>query len=99
MKIGNALREIRKAVVCRRQQEVAKAIGLSQTYLSQIETGDKIPSQEVLEKLCAEYKVPLPIVVWKGIESKDVAKNKRVAFNRIKPIVDDLLEGFLINNF
>jgi transcriptional regulator with XRE-family HTH domain len=99
MDIGGALRDIRKSIDGRRQQEVSKAIGITQTYLSLVEAGKRVPAQEVVEKLCKAYKVPIAIVVWKAIEPKDVDRSKKEAFGRIKPIVDDLLEGFLINNF
>lgn len=99
MDIGSALKDIRENVACRRQQEVAAAIGVSQTYLSQVEANKKIPAQEVVEKLCMEYQVPMAFVVWKGMEMKDVHKSKQRALGLIKPIVDDLIEGFLVNNY
>jgi|SRR6185312_6117782 len=99
MNIGNALRDIRQTIAGRRQNDVANATGLSQTYLSQIESGKKIPSQEVIEILCKEYKVPVPIVIWQAMDISDVAKEKQKAFKTIKPIVDDLLAGFLVNNY
>jgi transcriptional regulator with XRE-family HTH domain len=99
MNIGSALRDIRQNVAKRRQNEVAQSIGISQTYLSQVEGGKKVPHQEVVEKLCKEYKVPIAIVVWQGLETKDVDKSKKKAFEMIKPIVDDLVAGFLVNNF
>jgi len=99
MNIGSALKDIRQNVAGRRQSEVAESLGISQTYLSQVEGGKKIPSQEVVEKLCKAYKVPMPIVIWKGMELKDIDKSKQRAFGLIKPIIDDILAGFLVNNF
>lgn len=99
MNVGNALRDIRENIAGRRQNEVAEAVGISQTYLSQVEAGKKTPHQEVVEKLCKEYKVPIAIVIWKAMEISDVDKSKKTAFMRIKPIVDDMLAGFLVNNF
>ena len=99
MNIGNALRDIRQTVAGRRQNEVALSAGISQTYLSQIESGKKIPTQDVVEKLCKEYKVPVAFVVWQAMEMKDVDKSKQKAFSRIKPIVDDMIAGFLVNNY
>lgn len=99
MNIGNALKDIRQNISGRRQNDVAKSVGISQTYLSQVEGGKKIPHQEIVEKLCKEYKVPMAIVVWKAMEMKDVDRTKQKAFSLIKPIVDDFLEGFLVNNY
>lgn len=99
MNLGAALRHVRQVIVERRQGQVAKAVGISQTYLSQIESGKKVPAQEVVESICKEYKVPIAIVVWMSLESSDVDRRKRDAFSKIKPIVDDLIKGFLINNY
>lgn len=99
MNIGSALRDIRQNVDGRRQQEIAKVTGLSQTYLSQVEGGKKNPTTEVIEKLCMEYQVPMAFVMWKAMEMKDVHKSKQRALGLIKPIVDDLIEGFLVNNY
>lgn len=99
MKIGRALRDIRQNVAGRRQGEVASAVGLSQTYLSQLEADKRSPTTDVIEKLCMEYQVPLAFVMWKAMEMKDVHKSKQRALGLIKPIVDDLIEGFLVNNY
>ena len=99
MKIGSALKDIRQNVVCRRQQEVASAVGISQTYLSQLEADKRSPTTDVIQKLCLEYQVPIAFVMWKAMEMNDVHKSKQRALGRIKPIVDDLIEGFLVNNY
>lgn len=99
MKIGSALKDIRENVAYRRQGEVAAAVGLSQTYLSQLEADRRSPTTDVIEKLCIEYQVPMAFVMWKAMEMKDVHKSKQRALGLIKPIVDDLIEGFLVNNY
>jgi len=99
MNIGIALRDIRINLTGRRQGEVAEAVGLSQTYLSQIESGQRNPTTEVIEILCKEYKVPMAVVVWKGMEPSDVDKSKQRSFALIRPIIDDLLAGWLANNY
>lgn len=99
MNIGNALKDVRQNVACRRQNEVAAAVGLTQTYLSLLEAGKRSPTTDVIEKLCMEYRVPVAFVFWKAMEPKDVHKSKQKALSLIKPIVDDLIEGFLVNNY
>lgn len=99
MNIGNALRDIRQNVTGRRQGEVAGTLGISQTYLSQVEAGIKNPTTDVIERLCTEYQVPIAFVMWKAMEMSDVHKSKQKALGLIKPIVDDLIEGFLVNNY
>jgi transcriptional regulator with XRE-family HTH domain len=78
---------------------VAATVGLSQTYLSQIEGGKKHPTTDVIEKLCREYQVPFAFVMWKAMEMKDVHKSKQRALSLMKPIIDDMIEGFLVNNY
>lgn len=41
------------------QNDLAKKIGLSKSYISELETGNKTPSLEVLEKYAAYFKIPL----------------------------------------
>ena len=73
MNVGISIREIRKERTPQlNQSEFAKLIGITQTYLSQIETGAKTPSIEVLERISKEFEIPLPIIFWLGIEEKDV---------------------------
>lgn len=74
-----------------RQNEVSKRTGLSQTYLSQIETGGKIPSIEVIEKLCKEYDIPFPIMMWHSLTDKDVRKAKLDIYHKLKPTIDNLI--------
>jgi transcriptional regulator with XRE-family HTH domain len=99
MNIGGALKDVRQNVARRRQYEVAAAVGISQTYLSLVEGGARSPTTDVIEKLCLEYRVPIAFVFWKAMEPKDVHRSKQKALSLIKPIVDDLIEGFLVNNY
>jgi transcriptional regulator with XRE-family HTH domain len=56
--LGQRLRELRdKADLSLR--ELAKRIGISSPFLSDIELGRRFPSEEILEKLAAALKVPL----------------------------------------
>ena len=93
MNLGSALKEIR----VRRgktQIEVVEKVGLSQTYLSQIENGFKEPSPEMLRSLCKFYKMPVVAVVWMATESTDIPFKKRGAFIEIAPSVNELIESF-----
>jgi transcriptional regulator with XRE-family HTH domain len=93
MNIGISIRKIRKEKELT-QKEFAKIIGITQTYLSQIETGDKTPTIGVLEAMSTKVKTPLPIIFWMGIEEKDIEKNKRDQFNFLKPTVDEMIKTF-----
>ncbi len=94
MNIPSALKELRvkKGV---RQYEVANKIGITQTYMSQIEKGQKVPSVEVLEKLAKYYKTPIAIMLWFSLDEKEIPKNKLAAFRELKPVVDSLINNFI----
>jgi transcriptional regulator with XRE-family HTH domain len=56
--LGNYLRDLRiKQRLSLR--EVGERVGLSGSYLSQIETGERRPSAEILRKLAPAYGVPV----------------------------------------
>ena len=56
--LGDHLRELRQ-----RQKlslrEVGEKVGVSASYLSQIETGERVPSAEILRKMAPAYGVPV----------------------------------------
>lgn len=90
MIIHKALREVRKGLDLN-QTEFAKVIGLTQTYISLIESGDKVPSFDVIERYNKVSKVPIPIIMWKTLEVNDVPKHKRKIYQELKPVVDSLI--------
>ena len=91
MNIGIALLKARKDKGLR-QTEVSKRTKLSQTYLSQIESGKKVPSIDVIEKLSKEYSIPFAIMMWYGITDKDVKKDKLTIYHKLKPTIDNLIK-------
>lgn len=94
MDLGHAFKELRfkrKA----RQGYICNQAGISQTYLSQIENGLKVPSIEVINGLCAIYKVPPAIVFWMATKEQDVQKGKRSIYNELKPHIDNLINAFI----
>lgn len=95
MNVGIAIRKIRKEKTPQlNQSEFAKLIGITQTYLSQIETGAKTPKISVLETISKEVKIPLPIIFWLGINEEDIAEHKREYFRFLKPTVDVMINEF-----
>lgn len=90
MDIGNALLKARKRRGLR-QGEVAKRVDITQSYLSQIESGAKIPSIEVVDTLAKEYGMPFPIMLWGSLTEKDVKRDKIVIYNKLKPTIDTLI--------
>ena len=95
MNIGAAIRKIRKERTPQlKQSEFAKLIGITQTYLSQIETGAKTPNIRVLETISKQFEIHLPIVFWFGISEEDIAEHKREYFRFLKPTVDSMINEF-----
>lgn len=92
MEIGISIRLIRKNSN-KSQKEFAKEIGITQTYISQIENGKKQPSLDVLYKVSALSNIPLPIVLWYSLEEKDIKPEKRECYRLLKPICDDMIKN------
>jgi XRE family transcriptional regulator, regulator of sulfur utilization len=90
MKIGKAIKELRlkKAL---NQKDYASRIGITQSYLSQIETDTKKPSTELLEFIAHDLDMPLPVMFWFGVEECDITENKREAYKMLKPSIDALI--------
>lgn len=98
MKIGKAI------AMCRTkrgltQTKLAKAAGISVSYISHLERGRRSPSLCILEKLCFALKLPLSILVFLGADSnelseidEELAKNLSLAV--LKLITVDRSEGF-----
>jgi len=92
MNIGKVIKEQRKKLKLT-QMEFSKMVGLSQTYVSQVEHGHKTISLPTLEAVCHTLKMPMPVLIWMSLEKKDVSKDKREAFDLLKPQIDDLISN------
>ena len=76
-----------------KQGVFANKAGISQTYVSQIESGKKVPSVEVIGLYAKITKQPLAVILWKSLTVSDVQKGKKTEFEKIKPIVDELIDS------
>lgn len=94
MKLGRSIKRLRVNKARQIQELFAQNIGITQTYLSQIENDQKEPSTEVLQKIANYFEIPLPILFWYGIEESDIKPEKAEYFKVLKPAVDSLLECF-----
>lgn len=94
MNLPTALKELRvkKGI---KQFQAADGIKITQTYLSQIESGQKVPSIEVLEKLAKFYKTPIAIMLWYSIDEKDIQKSKLTAYRELRPLIDSLINNLI----
>lgn len=89
MNIGFAIRSIRtrRSIA---QFELADRCGISQTALSQIETGRKRPGPRTLEKICNVLEVPPAIIYIMAMENEDVPHSKRAVYSLVFPSIKGL---------
>lgn len=94
MNYGEAIKKLRKEKVFENQVDFSKNIGITQSYLSSIENGNKKPSTDLLETIAEYVKVPMPVLFWNSVTEKDVPEDKRESFNRLKSGIDSLIMSF-----
>ena len=74
---GEALRLVR-SFHDMNQSELAKALGISRSYLSEIESGKKVPSLDLLQKYASQYDIPLSALVFFSEQIDEPARDRKV---------------------
>lgn len=97
MDLGNTINSIRKQKGIR-QGELADRIGLTQTYLSQIENNKRDPNLATLKKIGDALSMPLPILFFLALDESDIPERKKVAFKLIGPSVKSMLSEFFVSD-
>jgi len=90
MNIGKAIKYLRKKHELN-QQQLAKEAGLTQTALSQFESGARRPNAQSLKKLTDFFKVPEIVIYMLATEVNDVPDAKKEMFEKIFPNMQNLL--------
>jgi transcriptional regulator with XRE-family HTH domain len=93
MDLGNVIKNIRKQKG-QTQTEFASLCGITQTYLSQIESNLKEPNLSTLKLISEQLDMPLPILFFLSMTKEDVQPNKRKAFEIVSPSVKSLVHEF-----
>lgn len=93
MDLGNIIKNIRKQKGLT-QNEFASLCGITQTYLSQIESNSKEPNLSTLREISDNLKIPLPILFFLSMTEEDVQPSKRKAFEIVSPSVKSLVNEF-----
>ena len=93
MDLGNVIKNMRKQKG-QTQSEFAFTCGITQTYLSQIESNLKEPNLSTLKSISDSLDVPLPILFFLSMTDEDVHPNKRQAFKIVSPSVKSLVNEF-----
>ena len=93
MNLGNVIKNIRKQKG-QTQGEFASLCGITQTYLSQIESNLKEPNLSTLRSISEHLDIPLPIMFFMALTDDDVDPSKREAFKIVGPSVKSLVNEF-----
>jgi XRE family transcriptional regulator, regulator of sulfur utilization len=93
MNLGATIKSLRKQKGLT-QEEFASKCGITQTYLSQIESNLKEPNLSTLKSISDQMNVPLPIMFFLSMTDDDVQPNKRKAYVIVGPSVKSLVNEF-----
>ena len=89
MNIGLGIKSIRRKLNIG-QVELASECGISQTSLSQIETGAKRPTQRTINKLCSALEIPECVLYIIAMQEDDISPAKRGLYKSIYPSITRL---------
>lgn len=93
MDLGSVIKKIRQERG-QTQIEFAAASGITQTYLSQIESNTKEPNFSTLREISNAINIPLPVLVFLSLNKDDIDAQKRIDFDLLTPKVKDLISEF-----
>lgn len=92
MDIGHALKICRSAKKLS-LEELAERAGLSQSYLSMIESGKREPTLSSIEKIAAALGIPTPIVLFLASEKEDLKGLDAETSKRLSDAVLDVMRA------
>ncbi len=95
MEVGTAIKRLRTTQKGLNQSQFAKEIGITQTYLSQIESGKKTPSTSILQTIGVHLEIPFPILFWFCLTIDDIQESKKEHFKFIKPSIDAMIDSII----
>lgn len=89
MNIGNAIKTTRTHHGLS-QVELSKKTGISQTSISQIESGVKNPSKRSISKICKVLEIPEAMLYIIGLEDVDVPASRKKMYDLLFPEIKGL---------
>ena len=95
MKVGATIKRLRKERGIR-QIDFAKEVGISQTYLSQLENDDRNPTVAVLEKISNVLKIPYPVLSFLSLTEESVPEDKKEIYNKMEKVMFGLVEDVFL---
>lgn len=90
MNTGTIIKQLRKEKGFS-QGRFCEVIGISQTALSQIETGATQPHKFTLSKICEALETPKPILFFLSLEESDIPERKREIYRVLSPHIKGLM--------
>jgi transcriptional regulator with XRE-family HTH domain len=90
--LGEALRLIR-VFHDLKQNELAKKLGVSQSHVSDIERGEKIPSHEIVAKYAETFELPVSSIWF--FDEQLSSGPKKSAIDRARGVIADKVLDFL----
>jgi transcriptional regulator with XRE-family HTH domain len=94
MNIGRTIAVLRKDKDLN-QIEFARAVGISQTSLSQIESGKKQPSKTNLKRICQELNISELHLYLLSFDESDVPIHKRELFKQLEEPLKKLVQSLV----
>ena len=78
------------------QKSIAEKLGVSVSYLSQIENNTRIPSGKLLKQISELLAVPVSALLFEAMdESNFKDEESRQLFNKAKPMMDEMIKILL----
>jgi len=75
-----------------KQQELASRLKLSNSYVSEIESGKKVPTIEVMQKYADEFDIPVSSILFFSESLQSLDKGKRRNRDARKIVSDKILK-------
>ena len=95
MNIGITIRELRKRKNLS-QEELSGLTNISQTYISQIESGKKTPTLDVLQTIGEKIGVPFQIISFLSLNEDAIPEGKREHYKAIEPAVKAMIKEYFL---
>lgn len=77
-----------------KQNELASRLGVSTSYLSEIEKGKKTPSVDIIQKYASEFQIPPSSILFFSEELQSNSENDEQS-NRVKGRISEKIIQFL----
>jgi len=97
MKIGDAIVNLRKQKGVK-QKDLAECVGVTATYLSQVEHGQQKPSMDLIAKIASYFELPVTSLIYLALDLDSLEnKEQKKYFKSAQPIIDKLI-NFLLSD-